>query len=65
VLIANALGVSTALTASCAAVYFFARLAHAVIHISGVGFLMARTVAFTIAWIAFIVYAVALLQRAM
>src|SRR5450755_1809601 len=47
VLIANAIGVSTATTQACAAVYFYARLVHAVVHISGFGLLMARTVAFT------------------
>jgi uncharacterized MAPEG superfamily protein len=65
VLIAHATGVSSAVTANCAAVYFYARLAHAVIHISGFGLLMARTVVFTVAWVAFMVYAVVLLQRAM
>jgi uncharacterized MAPEG superfamily protein len=65
VLIANAVGVSTALTVNCAAVYFYARVAHAVIQISGFGLFMARTVAFTVAWIAFMTYAIVLLQRAM
>jgi len=65
VLIANAVGVSTATTQACAAIYFYARLVHAVLHISGFGMLMARTVVFTVAWVAFIVYAVVLLQRAM
>jgi uncharacterized MAPEG superfamily protein len=65
VLIANAIGVSTATTQACAAVYFYARLVHAVVHISGFGLLMARTVAFTVAWVAFMIYAVVLLQRAM
>lgn len=65
VLIAQATGVATGLTAACAAVYFYARLAHAVIHISGFGLLMARTLAFTVAWLAFMVFAVVLLQRAM
>jgi uncharacterized MAPEG superfamily protein len=65
VLIAQATGVSTSVTAGCAAVYFYARLVHAVIHISGFGQLMARTVAFTVAWIAFITFAVVVLQRAM
>ena len=64
VLIANATGVSNAVTESCAAVYFYARVAHAVIHISGFGLLMARTVAFTVAWVAFVVFAGAVLQRA-
>jgi uncharacterized MAPEG superfamily protein len=65
VLIAQVTGVSSAVTANCAAVYFYARLAHAVIHISGFGLLMARTVIFTVAWGAFMVYAVVLLQSAM
>ena len=65
VLIAYAIGVSTATTQACAAVYFYARLAHAVIHISGFGLFKARTLAFTVAWIAFMVYAIVLLQRAM
>jgi uncharacterized MAPEG superfamily protein len=64
VLIANATGVSNAMTESCAAVYFYARVAHAAIHISGFGHFMARTVAFTVAWVAFVVFAVAVLQRA-
>ena len=65
VLIANAVGVSSPVTQGCAAVYFFARVAHAVIHISGFGLFMARTLAFTVAWGAFITFAVVLLQRAM
>jgi hypothetical protein len=57
--------VSSAVTAICAAVYFYARVAHAVIHISGFGLFWARTVAFTVAWAAFMTFAVVLLQRAM
>ena len=64
VLIANATGMSNTVTQSCAAVYFFARVAHAIIHISGFSRLMARTVAFTVAWVAFVVFSVAVLQRA-
>jgi len=63
VLIGQAMGVHTALTAACAAIYFYARLAHAVVHISGFGLFKARTLLFTIAWIAFIVYAVVLLRH--
>ena len=65
VLIAHAASVSSTLTVACAAVYFYARLLHAVIHISGFGRLMARTAAFTVAWLAFIIYAVVVLLRAM
>ena len=64
VLIAQAAGVSTPTTQICAAVYFYARLAHALIHLSGFGRFMARTVAFTVAWAAFITFAVVLLLRA-
>jgi uncharacterized MAPEG superfamily protein len=64
VLIAHAVGVSTPVTAGAAAVYFYARAAHAVIHISGFSLFMARTVAFTVAWIAFMAFAVELLRQA-
>ena len=40
VLIAQAIGFSTALTGICAAVFFYARLAHALFHLSGVTLLM-------------------------
>ncbi len=63
VLIAHAAQVSSPLTATCAAIYFYARLAHCVIHISGVGLFMARTVAFTVAWLAFITFAIVVLVR--
>jgi uncharacterized MAPEG superfamily protein len=65
VLIAQATGVSSALTEICAAVYFYARLAHALIHISGFGRFKARTVVFTVAWLAFITFALVLLRGAM
>jgi uncharacterized MAPEG superfamily protein len=63
VLIAHAVGVSTSVTAISAAVYFYARAAHAVIHISGFGLFMTRTVIFTVAWTAFIVFAIELLRH--
>ena len=65
VLIANATNVSTSTTVACAAIYFYARLLHAIVHISGFSQFMARTILFTVAWLAFIVYAVVLLMRAM
>jgi uncharacterized MAPEG superfamily protein len=65
VLIANAMGVSSAITVNCAAVYFYARVAHALIQISGFGLFKARTVAFTVAWLAFMTFALVLLGRAM
>ena len=45
VLTAQVMGMTNDTTATCAAVFFFARLAHAVIHISGFKYFMARTVA--------------------
>ncbi len=63
VLIAHALGVSTPVTAAAAAVYFWARAAHAVIHISGFSLFMARTVVFTVGWIAFMTFAIELLRQ--
>ena len=63
VLIANAVDVSTPVTAISAAVYFYARAAHALIHISGFGLFSARTVAFTVAWVAFMTFAVELLRQ--
>ena len=64
VLIAQVAGVSSAVTQWCAVIYFHARVAHAVIHVSGFGLFMARTVAFVVAWGAFVVYAVVLLRGA-
>lgn len=64
VLIANAVGVSTSITEISAAVFFYARAAHALFHISGFSLFMARTVAFTVAWVAFMTFAVELLRHA-
>ena len=64
VLVAQLVNVSTATTVVCAEVYFFARLAHAVVHISGIGHFKARTLLFTIGWIAFLTYAVSILIHA-
>lgn len=63
VLIAHAVGVSTSITEISAAVYFYARAAHAVIHISGFSLFRARTVLFTVAWIAFVTFAIELLRH--
>ena len=64
VLIADAAGISTAVTANAAAVYFYARLAHAVVHITGFSQFRARTVLFTVAWLAFMTFAVEVLWQA-
>lgn len=65
VLVAHAMGISTSVTVSCAGVYFYARLAHALVHISGTGLLKARTLLFTIAWVAFLTYAIVVLRQTM
>ena len=64
VLIAHAIGVSSPVTEACAAVYFYARVTHAAIHISGFGQFKARTVVFAVGWAAFITLAVVLLRHA-
>ena len=64
VLVAHAIGFSTPLTRSCAVAYFCARLAHALIHISGFAWFKARTLAFSVAWAAFITFAIVLLRHA-
>jgi uncharacterized MAPEG superfamily protein len=65
VLIAHAAQVSTAVTANAAAVYFYARAVHAVVHITGFSMFRARTVLFTVAWIAFMTFAFELLRQVM
>jgi uncharacterized MAPEG superfamily protein len=63
VLIAHAAGVTTATTVMAAAVYFYARVAHALVHITGFSQFRARTVLFTVAWIAFLTFAIELLRK--
>ena len=63
VLVGHAIGAHGAITESCAAVYFYARLAHAAVHVSGFGQFKARTVLFTVAWVAFVVFVATLLVR--
>jgi uncharacterized MAPEG superfamily protein len=61
VLAAQLLSVSTTTTVACAAIYFFARLSHAIVHLSGIGTFKARTLLFTVGWLAFLTYAVVVL----
>lgn len=65
VLIANAAGISTLITAISALVYFYARTAHAVVHVTGFRHFRARTVLFTVAWLAFMTFAIELLRDVM
>jgi uncharacterized MAPEG superfamily protein len=64
VLVAHLAGISNELTQICAAVFVWARVVHAVIFIAGVTVAMARTLVFTAAWAALIVYAVQILVSA-
>ena len=63
VLVAASLHVSTSVTTVAAAVFFWARLAHAIVHIAGLGLLRARTVIFTVGWLAFVVFGIELLRH--
>ena len=58
VLVAHLAGISDGLTAACAAIFFWARIVHAVVFIAGVTVVMARTVVFTVAWAALVVFGV-------
>jgi uncharacterized MAPEG superfamily protein len=64
VLIAHMVGVSDSVTQLCAAIFFWARLVHAIVHVTGFSRLMARTVIFTVAWGAFFMFAIEVLRRA-
>ena len=64
VLIAHAAGISTSVTMYAAAVYFYARLAHAVVHITGFSLFRARTLLFTVAWVAFMTFSFEILRHA-
>lgn len=50
VLVAHAAGVENQATATSAVVYFWARVAHYLLHVAGVP--LARTLAFTVGWLA-------------
>lgn len=57
VLIAHMTGVHNAVTVWCVAIFFWARIVHAVVYLAGFGIFMIRTVAFTVAFTALLVYA--------
>jgi uncharacterized MAPEG superfamily protein len=64
VLAGQVAGISDSVTVTSAIVFFWARVAHAVAHVTGFSKLRARTILFTIAWGAFVTFAVELLRRA-
>jgi uncharacterized MAPEG superfamily protein len=57
VVVAQFLNIHNAATAWCAATFFWARIVHAIVYISGFDRFMARTVIFTIAFLALVVFA--------
>jgi uncharacterized MAPEG superfamily protein len=63
VLMAHAAGVSTSVTVASSAVYFYARAAHALVHISGFSLFKTRTLLFSIGWIAFLTFAIELARK--
>jgi uncharacterized MAPEG superfamily protein len=56
VMVGQFAGISNTTTAICAAVFFWCRLAHAVVMISGTGFVRIRTAIFTIAFASLMVF---------
>jgi uncharacterized MAPEG superfamily protein len=63
VLTAHVLHVSTTTTVAATAMYFWARLLHAVIHVSGFSMFMARTVVFVVGFGAFSMLGYELLRQ--
>jgi uncharacterized MAPEG superfamily protein len=64
VLVGRVASISDPVTVASAAVFFWARLAHAVVHVTGFSLFRARTLLFTVAWFAFMAFAVDILRRA-
>jgi uncharacterized MAPEG superfamily protein len=57
VVVAHLAGIHTAVTAWCAAIFFWARIVHAVVYLTGIAWGMVRTVVFVIAFLALLVFA--------
>ena len=57
VIVGHLAGVSNEVTVWCAGLYFWLRVAHAVVMISGTGVLKIRTMIFTVSFIVLMVYA--------
>ncbi|MEX0345818.1 MAG: MAPEG family protein [Rhizobiaceae bacterium] len=57
VVVAHLAGISTSATALAAMIFFWARIAHAVVMLAGIGVIMLRTLIFVIAWLCLIVIA--------
>ena len=57
VIVGHLVGVSNGITALAAAVFFWARVVHAIVFVTGISWLMFRTMVFTVAWLAVMVLA--------
>ena len=57
VIVAHLAGVSTEITAGASAFFFWARIAHALVMLTGFKYFMARTIIFTAAWAALMLIA--------
>jgi uncharacterized MAPEG superfamily protein len=57
VLVAHLVNVTNSVTVACAAVFFWCRIIHAIVMIAGISFIRIRTLAFTVAFAALVVYA--------
>jgi uncharacterized MAPEG superfamily protein len=57
IIVAHLTGVSTEITAGASAFFFWARIAHAVVMLTGFKYLMTRTIIFTAAWVALMLIA--------
>jgi uncharacterized MAPEG superfamily protein len=63
IIIAHLAGISTQITQAAAMVYFWARLAHAVVHISGFKHFYARTMIFNVAFFAWLAIIIEVLRH--
>lgn len=65
VLVAHLAGISDGTTQLCAVIFFWARVAHAVVFIAGISVAMLRTLIFTVAWATLVVYGIKIAAGAM
>jgi uncharacterized MAPEG superfamily protein len=63
VVVAHLTGANSVVTAWCAAIFFWVRIAHAIVYISGFAQFRARTVLFSIAVTTLVVFAVSVLMN--
>lgn len=61
VVVAHLVGISNEMTALAAAVFFWSRVVHAIVFISGFSWFMLRTIVFTVSWLAVMVFAAQIL----